>query len=87
MSGKAIMMQALTNRREKSVYYGTFHFQASAHSYWMNIYIYHFFNPITFPKAIISGLHQSKQTKLFKIHTFYSHAQPQNFKIILQYCH
>ena len=47
----------------------------------MNIYIYHFFNPITLPKAIIiSGLYQSKQTKLLKIHTFYSHAQPQNFK-------
>jgi len=56
----------------------------------MNVYIYHFFNPITLPKAItiiISGLYQSKQTKLLKIHTFYSHAQPQNFKIILQYCH
>jgi len=55
----------------------------------MNIYIYHFFNPITLSKAIIiiSDLYQSKQTKLLKIHTFYSHAQPQNFKIILQYCH
>jgi hypothetical protein len=33
MYGEAIMVQALTNRRVKLVYYGTIHSQASTHDY------------------------------------------------------
>lgn len=82
MYGKAIMVQALTNRRVKLVYHGTIHSPASAQSYVVNVYISLFSNLLVFPKSfIISPLYQSKQTKPFKIHSFYSHAQPKTSKL------
>jgi hypothetical protein len=50
MYGKAIMVQALTNRRVKLVYYGTIHSQVSTHDYLVNIYMSLSSNLLVFPK-------------------------------------